>query len=149
MAILIVDDSSTMRKVLVTALKSIGFYRTIYQAENGEDAWNKLENGIDIEFIFLDWDMPVMNGYELLKKVRSQASYNDIPIMMITANGKKDDILKAVKAGISDYTVKPFKPDTIKKKLAHFFITYSEDDKFVRKMEKVYKAYLNNNELLK
>ena len=138
MAVLLVDDSSTMRKVLSKALRDIGFYREIYEAKDGADGWNKLENGIDIEFIFLDWDMPIMNGYELLLKIRKQATYNDIPIMMVTANGNKEDILRAIKAGISDYTVKPFKPAIIKKKLAHFFMTYSEDKKFVEKMTKAY-----------
>ena len=144
MAVLLVDDSSTMRKVLSKALREIGFYREIYEAKNGIDAWNKLQDGINIEFIFLDWDMPIMNGYELLIKIRKGALYNDIPIMMITANGNKEDILKAIKGGISDYTVKPFRPIVIKKKLAHFFMTYSEDEKFIEKMTKVYKQIVKN-----
>ncbi len=111
MKFLVVDDSSTMRRIIKNSLKRIG-YESIEEAENGVDALNKIE-GIDI--ILTDWNMPEMDGLQLVKKVRE--TNKEIPILMVTTNAAKDDIVEALKNGVNNYIVKPFTPDTLKEKI--------------------------------
>jgi two-component system chemotaxis response regulator CheY len=111
MKFLVVDDSSTMRRIIKNSLKRIG-YEDVEDAENGRDALEKL-NGIDI--ILTDWNMPEMDGLEFVKRVRTQNK--TIPILMVTTNAAKDDIVEALKNGVNNYIVKPFTPETLKEKV--------------------------------
>ncbi len=111
MKFLVVDDSSTMRRIIINALKRIG-YEDVVDAENGVSGLEKL-NGIDI--ILTDWNMPEMDGLEFVKRVRAQNK--TIPILMVTTNAAKDDIVEALKNGVNNYIVKPFTPETLKEKV--------------------------------
>jgi two-component system chemotaxis response regulator CheY len=104
--VLVVDDMSTMRRILKNVLKQIGFSNLV-EAENGQDALNKLKVG-DIGLIVSDWNMPVMQGIELLRTVRADAELKHLPFLMVTAEGQKENIIEAVQAGVSNYVVKPF-----------------------------------------
>ena len=110
---LVVDDSSTMRRIIVNTLKKVGF-TDIDEAQDGSMALQRIQQG-GIEFILTDWNMPVMDGLELVSKVR--AFNRDIPILMVTTNAAKDDIVQALQAGVSSYIVKPFSPDTLQEKI--------------------------------
>lgn len=111
MKFLVVDDSSTMRRIIKNSLKRIGF-EDIIEAENGRDALEKLA---DVDIILTDWNMPEMDGLEFVKRVR--ASDTKIPILMVTTNAAKDDIVEALKNGVNNYIVKPFTPETLKEKV--------------------------------
>ncbi len=111
MKILVVDDSSTMRRIIKNTLQRIG-YTDLIEAENGKDALGKLD-GIDI--ILTDWNMPEMDGLEFVKHVR--VDNKTIPILMVTTNAAKDDIVDALKNGVNNYIVKPFTPETLKEKV--------------------------------
>lgn len=111
MKFLVVDDSSTMRRIIKNSLQRIGF-NDVIEAENGKDALEKL-GGIDI--ILTDWNMPEMDGLEFVKRVRGQNP--KIPILMVTTNAAKDDIIEALKNGVNNYIVKPFTPETLKEKV--------------------------------
>jgi len=111
MKFLVVDDSSTMRRIIKNSLKRIGF-EDIDEAENGAEGLNKL-SGVDI--ILTDWNMPEMDGLEFVKRVRAQNA--SIPILMVTTNAAKDDIVEALKNGVNNYIVKPFTPETLKEKI--------------------------------
>jgi two-component system chemotaxis response regulator CheY len=113
MKFLIVDDSSTMRRILINTLKKLG-HEDFLEAEDGEQALNKYKEG-GIEVIITDWNMPVMSGLDFILAVRK--SDPDIPILMVTTNAAKDDIIAAIKAGANNYIVKPFTPDTLEEKL--------------------------------
>ena len=113
--VLYVDDSPTMRRIIQNALNRIGITNTL-EAENGKDALSKLE-GIELGLIITDWNMPEMNGEEFVRTVRSDANYNDIPIIMVTTRGMKDDVLTAIKLGVNGYVVKPFTVDVLKAKI--------------------------------
>ncbi len=117
--ILVVDDFSVMRKIVKNTLKEIGF-KNFMEAKNGEDAYNILLKG-RIDFVISDWKMPVMDGYELLQKVRGNESLKDIPILMVTAETEKDNVLAALKAGVNNYIIKPFSPELINEKINHMF----------------------------
>ncbi len=111
MKFLVVDDSSTMRRIIKNSLKRIGF-EDIVEAENGKDGLDKLT---DVDIILTDWNMPEMDGLEFVKRVRS--SNTAIPILMVTTNAAKDDIVEALKNGVNNYIVKPFTPETLKEKV--------------------------------
>ena len=107
MKILIVEDSGIIRRVIARVVKSIGF--TPLEAENGADGLIKLRKHYsDIWLVVLDWNMPVMDGYEVLTRMRATPEYGNIPILMATADGAEDDVVKALKAGANSYLVKPF-----------------------------------------
>ena len=114
--VLLVDDFSTMRRILKKALKVIGFNNFI-EAEDGKDAIDKISKN-DIGIIFCDWNMPNMTGLEFLKYIRNESSLKNIPFIMVTAEGQKGNVIEAVDAGVSNYIIKPFTADTIKEKLA-------------------------------
>ncbi|MCP4154646.1 MAG: response regulator [bacterium] len=111
MKFLVVDDSSTMRRIIKNSLKRIGF-EDIVEAENGRDG---LEKFADVDIILTDWNMPEMDGLEFVKRVR--ATNTAIPILMVTTNAAKDDIVEALKNGVNNYIVKPFTPETLKEKV--------------------------------
>lgn len=117
MRILIVDDSSTMRRIIGNVVTQLGFTKEDYdEAEDGVKAWNLLqENNYDV--ILTDWNMPNMNGLQLVQKVRSEGTHLKTPIIMITTEGGKTEVITALKAGVNNYIVKPFNAETLKEKL--------------------------------
>lgn len=115
--VLVVDDMTSMRRVIVHVLKAIGFTE-IHEAEHGLAALNVLRSK-QIGFVVSDWNMPEMDGLTLLKTIRSIDAIKSLPVLMLTAEGKKENIIEAVKAGASNYVVKPFTPDTLAKKVEH------------------------------
>lgn len=119
MKILIVDDFSTMRRILKGALKQMDL-RNIIEAEDGNLALKTLKQE-KIDLILADWNMPNMNGLELLKAVRGDETLKEIPFIMITAEGQKDNVMEAVKAGVSNYLIKPFTPETLNEKIKKVF----------------------------
>jgi len=113
--ILAVDDSATMRRIIVNTLKRAGF-ENVVEATDGKDALAKLASE-DVNFIITDWNMPEMDGLTFVKNVRSDPAIKNIPILMVTTRSVKDDIIEAMKAGVNNYIVKPFTPQTLKEKI--------------------------------
>jgi two-component system chemotaxis response regulator CheY len=112
---LVVDDSLTMRRIVVNALKAQG-YEHVIEAQDGKDAVAKLMSE-GAGFVITDWNMPEMNGLELAKWIRSNEQYENVPILMITTRGNKDDVIEALKARVNNYIVKPFTPQGLKEKI--------------------------------
>ncbi|MDH4285553.1 MAG: chemotaxis response regulator CheY [Gallionellaceae bacterium] len=119
MKFLVVDDFSTMRRIVRNLLKELGF-TNVQEAEDGVDALNKLRSE-EFEFVVTDWNMPNMTGIELLKSIRADAKLKHLPVMMITAEAKKENIIEAAQAGASGYIVKPFTAATMDEKLKKIF----------------------------
>ena len=119
MKVLVVDDFATMRRILKNILKQIGFTKII-DADDGSTALAMLKKN-KVDLIISDWNMPMVSGLELLKAVRSDESIKDMPFLMVTAEAQKDSVVQAIQAGVSNYVVKPFTPDTIKEKLEQIF----------------------------
>ena len=117
--VLIVDDFATIRRILRNILKQIGI-TNICEAVNGQTALKALQNE-NFDLIFCDWNMPGMSGLELLNIVRSDDELKSIPFVMVTAEAQKENILEAVKAGVSSYIVKPFTAETVEEKLQKVF----------------------------
>ncbi|PIE61963.1 MAG: response regulator [Desulfobacterales bacterium] len=113
--VLVVDDFATMRRILKNILKQLGF-KNLVEADDGATAWGVLE-AQEIDLIISDWNMPKMTGLELLKKVRANGKYKDIPFLMVTAEAQKQNVIEAVQAGVSNYVVKPFTAESISEKL--------------------------------
>lgn len=112
---LVVDDSLTMRRIVVNTLKTLGF-SGIIEAVDGKDAMTKLmSEGAD--FLITDWNMPEMNGLELTKWVRSTEQFTDLPILMVTTRGNKEDVIEAMRTRVSNYIVKPFTAQGLKEKI--------------------------------
>ena len=116
--ILFVEDSPTMRRIIANSLRQVGF-EEIIEAENGVDALEKLE-GKEIDLVVTDWNMPEMNGAELVKTLREMPAYAEVPIVMITTRGVKDDVIAAMKLGVNGYIIKPFTPEILQEKLKSF-----------------------------
>lgn len=113
--ILAVDDSPTMRRIIINTLKRAGF-NDVIEATDGKDALAKMK----VEkpnFIITDWNMPEMDGLTFISTLRSQAEYEDLPVLMVTTRSVKEDIVDAMKAGVNNYIVKPFTPETLKAKI--------------------------------
>lgn len=119
MRILIVDDFSTMRRIVRNILRQLGM-NNVVEADDGTTAWDTL-NREKIDFIVSDWNMPKMTGIELLRKVRSSEEFADIPFLMVTAEAQQENIIEAVQAKVSNYIVKPFTADTLKQKIDKIF----------------------------
>jgi len=115
MKFLIVDDSPTMLRIIRNALQEIG-YDDIVEAEDGEDALEKLEENAP-DFVVTDWNMPNMNGVDLTNNIRNHPEYSDLPILMITTRGMKEDVKTAMKAEVNNYIVKPFEPEVLEEKV--------------------------------
>ena len=113
--ILIVDDFATMRKVIRNLLKQGGF-ENVVEAEDGVAALKVLKSQ-PVDFIISDWNMPNMSGLELLKSVRSDDELKALPFLMVTAEALKDNVVAAVKAGVSNYIVKPFTAEVLNEKI--------------------------------
>ncbi len=121
MKILVVDDMATMRKIIKNMLGQIGF-TNITQADDGATAWPMIEEarnaGEPYEFIVSDWNMPQMSGLDLLKKIRADENYKHLPFLMITAEAEQGNVVIAVKAGVSNFIVKPFSAQVLKEKIS-------------------------------
>jgi len=116
---LVVDDFSTMRRIVRNLLKELGF-QNVEEAEDGVDALNKLRAGA-FDFVVSDWNMPNMDGLDLLKTIRADAVLAKLPVLMVTAEAKKENIVAAAQAGASVYVVKPFTAATLEEKLGKIF----------------------------
>ena len=116
---LVVDDFSTMRRIVRNLLKELGF-TNVEEAEDGQIALGKLRDG-NFQFVVSDWNMPNMDGLTLLQNVRSEPKLRTLPFLMITAEAKKENIIAAAQAGASGYIVKPFTAATLQEKLDKIF----------------------------
>lgn len=119
MKILIVDDFSTMRRIVRNILKQLGF-TSIEEAEDGDVALQKLKEG-NFEFVVTDWNMPNMTGLELLKSIRADDQLKDTPVLLVTAEAEKENVVQAAQAGVNDYIVKPFTADVMQSKINRIF----------------------------
>lgn len=119
MKILIVDDFSTMRRIVKNLLRDLGFNNTA-EADDGQSAWPMLQTG-KFDFLVTDWNMPVMDGLELLRTVRADEKLKDMPVLMVTAEAKRDQIVIAAQAGVNGYVVKPFTAIILKEKIDKIF----------------------------
>ncbi len=119
MKILIVDDFSTMRRIIKNLLRDLGFTNTV-EADDGLTALPILRAG-GIDFLVTDWNMPGMQGIELLKTVRADAKLSKLPVLMVTAEQKREQIIEAAQAGVNGYIVKPFTAATLKEKIDKIF----------------------------
>jgi two-component system chemotaxis response regulator CheY len=115
MKVLAVDDFPTMRRIVKTLLRQLG-YNNVAEAEDGQVALAKLKQE-KFDLVLLDWNMPRMTGLELLKVIRADDNLQNTPVVMITAEGRKEDVLEAVKAGVNNFIVKPFTAETLEEKL--------------------------------
>ena len=116
--ILIADDFDNMRQIVKSALKQVGF-TNIIEAKNGIEAINQFKKEV-IGLILCDWNVSKLNGLNLLKSVRESEDHPDIPFIMITGNPNKTHIVEAVQAGVSDFIIKPFSPETLGEKIRKF-----------------------------
>ncbi len=119
MKILIVDDFSTMRRIIKNLLRDLGFTNTV-EADDGNTAVPILNAG-GIDFLVTDWNMPGMTGIELLKYVRADDKLSNMPVLMVTAEQKREQIIEAAQAGVNGYIVKPFTAATLKEKIDKIF----------------------------
>lgn len=119
MKFLVVDDFSTMRRIVRNLLKELGF-TNVDEAEDGQIALQKL-NSIPFDFVVTDWNMPNMDGLTLLQSIRANPALKHLPVLMITAEAKKENIIAAAQAGASGYIVKPFTAATLSEKLEKIF----------------------------
>jgi two-component system, chemotaxis family, chemotaxis protein CheY len=119
MKILVVDDFSTMRRIIKNLLRDLGF-TNVSEADDGSTALPMLQNG-DFDFVVTDWNMPGMQGIDLLREIRKDDKLKHLPVMMVTAEAKKEQIVAAAQAGVNGYIVKPFTAATLKGKLDKIF----------------------------
>ncbi len=120
MKILIVDDSSTMRRIVSNCLDKIG-YREVVQAADGVEALEVLDKQKDVGLILADWHMPIMDGFTLLREIKSREGIQNIPFIMITTQTERQSVIDALQTGAANYIVKPFTPDVISEKIAEVF----------------------------
>jgi len=119
MKILIVDDFSTMRRIIKNLLRDLGFNNT-EEADDGNTGLPKLQSG-NFDFLVTDWNMPGMTGIDLLKAVRADEKLKTLPVLMVTAEAKKEQIVLAAQEGVNGYIVKPFTAQTLKEKIDKIF----------------------------
>ncbi len=119
MKILIVDDFSTMRRIIKNLLRDLG-YNNVQEADDGNTALPMLKSG-KFDFLITDWNMPGMTGIELLKAVRADEKLAKLPVLMVTAEQKREQIIEAAQAGVNGYIVKPFTAATLKEKIEKIF----------------------------
>ena len=129
---LVVDDFSTMRKIIRRVLDEIG-YKNVVEAVDGANALEVLneakKNGDPVQFIISDWNMPNMQGIDLLKACRAKEDLKSIPFVLVTAESEQSQIIEAAKAGVSEYVVKPFNSATLKAKIERVYAKTSSDKK--------------------
>jgi two-component system chemotaxis response regulator CheY len=119
MKILVVDDFSTMRRIIRNLLRELGF-NNILEADDGQSALPKLQSG-GIDFLITDWNMPGMTGIDLLRTVRADPNLAQLPVLMVTAEAKRDQIVEAAQAGVNGYVIKPFTAATLQEKIEKIF----------------------------
>ncbi|MEM9102075.1 MAG: chemotaxis response regulator CheY [Pseudomonadota bacterium] len=119
MKILVVDDFSTMRRIVKNLLRDLGFTNT-QEADDGNTALPMLKSG-GFDFLVTDWNMPGMQGIDLLKNVRADPELKSLPVLMVTAEAKREQIVEAAQAGVNGYIVKPFTAGTLKEKIDKIF----------------------------
>lgn len=119
MKILVVDDFSTMRRIIKNLLKDLGF-TNVQEADDGSTALPMLQQG-EFDFVVTDWNMPGMQGIDLLRAIRADDNLKHLPVLMVTAEAKKEQIVAAAQAGVNGYVVKPFTAATLKEKLDKIF----------------------------
>lgn len=119
MKILIADDFSTMRRIIRNLLRDLG-YENVAEADDGNTALPMLKRG-GFDFLITDWNMPGMTGLDLLEAVRSDSDLAGLPVLMVTAEAKRDQIVAAAQAGVNGYVVKPFTANTLKEKIDRIF----------------------------
>ncbi|NWC57121.1 chemotaxis response regulator CheY [Pseudomonas veronii] len=119
MKILIVDDFSTMRRIIKNLLRDLGFTNT-YEADDGTTALPMLKNG-SFDFLITDWNMPGMSGIDLLSYVRADDRIKHLPVLIVTAEAKREQIIKAAQAGVNGYVIKPFTAQVLKGKIEKIF----------------------------
>ncbi|BAN69599.1 chemotaxis response regulator CheY [endosymbiont of unidentified scaly snail isolate Monju] len=119
MKILIVDDFSTMRRIIKNLLRDLGFTNTA-EADDGNTALPMLQNG-NFDFVITDWNMPGMQGIDLLKAIRADEKLKHLPVLMVTAESKREQIIEAAQAGVNGYVVKPFTAVTLEEKINKIF----------------------------
>mgnify|MGYP001470657841 FL=1 len=117
--ILVVDDMSTMRRIVKNIMKQLGF-ANVEEAENGQDALDKLR-AAPFGFVISDWNMPVMTGIDLLRAIRADEKLKAIPVLMVTAEAQKENLIEAIQAGVSNYIVKPFTAEVLQEKMNKIF----------------------------
>jgi two-component system chemotaxis response regulator CheY len=118
--ILVVDDFPTMRKIIRQVLRQIG-YTEVIEAGDGQSALETLKEHPDVKFIISDWNMPNMTGVDLLRSIRGNTAFADVPFLMVTAEADKENIVEAVKNGANNYIVKPFNAATLREKIEKIF----------------------------
>ena len=116
---LVVDDFATMRRIVRNLLKDLGF-NNVEEAEDGQDALNKMQQ-TNFDFIISDWNMPNIDGLQLLTQIRNTPAWSTLPVLMVTAEAKKENIIAAAQAGASGYVVKPFTAAILEEKLNKIF----------------------------
>jgi len=119
MKILVVDDFSTMRRIIKNLLRDLEF-TNIQEADDGSTALPMLKRG-SFDFVVTDWNMPGMQGIDLLRAIRADPNLKNIPVLMVTAEAKKEQIIAAAQAGVNGYVIKPFTAAVLKEKLVKIF----------------------------
>ncbi|OOZ42140.1 response regulator [Solemya pervernicosa gill symbiont] len=119
MKILVVDDFSTMRRIIKNLLRELGF-ENVSEADDGATGLPMLQSG-DFDFLVTDWNMPGMTGIDLLRAVRADPNLSSMPVLLVTAESKKEQIIEAAQAGVNGYIVKPFTAGTLKEKIDKIF----------------------------
>lgn len=119
MRILVVDDFPTMRRIVRSLLKELG-YNNVDEAEDGQDALTRLRAG-GFQFVVSDWNMPNLDGLEMLRQIRADGALKALPVLMVTAEARKENIIAAAQAGANGYVVKPFTAATLEEKLNKIF----------------------------
>ncbi len=119
MKILVVDDFSTMRRIVKNLLRDLGF-TNVDEADDGNTGLPKLQTG-KFDFLITDWNMPGMTGIDLLKAVRADPNLAKLPVLMVTAESKREQIIEAAQAGVNGYVVKPFTATTLEEKIKKIF----------------------------
>ena len=115
MRFLVVDDSSTMRRIIINTLNKLG-HEEILEAGNGREGMERLLSS-PVDMVITDWNMPEMTGIEFIRAMRGVDKMKQLPVLMVTTNAAKDDIVEALRAGVNSYIVKPFTPDTFREKI--------------------------------
>jgi len=119
--ILVIDDSSAVRSLVKQQLTALGF-RNVLEAEHGKEALEKLDSlskvGVDVHLLICDWNMPEMNGIDLLLTLKAHAKYKSIPFLMITSESETENVIKAIVLGVTDFIVKPFDESLLSEKLS-------------------------------
>ena len=119
MKILTVDDFSTMRRIIRNMLRQLG-YNNVVEAEDGAEALSLLQRE-KVDFVISDWNMPNMNGLDLLKAIRADDNLKPLPVLLVTAEALKENVVEALKAGVNNYVIKPFTAETLKEKIDAIF----------------------------